>query len=322
MDTPIIDICIPTYEPNPLHLREALESLQRQTFKRWQVIIQDDASKNVNVAAIVHPFLSDARIRFIESRKRRGIGGNWNKCLKAGNTSFIAFLFQDDMWAPQYLERAVSILEKHPNVGFVSVEHVYRYEGETPLSHLYEELRTYRKRNVQAGLHRGREFLRWWIERELHPNVIGEPSFVVMRRSAVTAAGPFLKDMPQFLDVEYWTRLFTICDWYNLTENLGTFRVHPGGASAMNQQTGQGLFDRLRCFERLIAVLDGEDRKTAITARNRALESMVQKFFGRLKKGNRISTKGSGVLRSLCFRHPVLISKLIIKHFSKRPRPA
>jgi glycosyltransferase involved in cell wall biosynthesis len=318
MDTPVIDICIPTFEPSPQHLAAALESLQKQTFARWRAIVSDDPSKSSDTASMIHPFLADPRFSFKRNQRRLGIGGNWNACLKNGNSSFVAFLFQDDLWAPGYLQQAMEILEKNSNVGFISLGHEYFFEGDISTKPTYLELQELRSRDVREGIHRGRDFLKWWIDRELHPNFIGEPSFVVIRRSALSAAGKFLKDMPQFLDVEYWTRLLTICDWYNLRGNWGSFRVHPGGASAVNQQSGQGLFDRLRCFERLIAVLDREDRTAAIQARNRALEKMAQKFFGRLNKGSRISTKGSGVLRSFCIKHPILTTRIALKAWKKR----
>jgi glycosyltransferase involved in cell wall biosynthesis len=321
MPIPLVDVCIPTYEPKREHLSEALQSLLGQTLQEWQAVIRDDASAHADVRALAQPFLTDSRIRFVRGTERAGIGGNWNASVKQGNSPLVAFLFQDDLWAPRYLERAVEILRAHPSVGFVSLEHAYHFEGTMTNAPLYEGLREEKLREVPEGLHQGRTFLRWWIKRGLQPNVIGEPSFVVMRRSVMTAVGPFLNDMPQFLDVDYWTRLLTICDWYNCREELGSFRVHPSAASARNEETGQGLFDRLRCFEYLIDTLHGADRRTAIDARNRAVESMVEKFFGRVKKGGRVSTKGSGVLRSFCLRHPILIATLIVKHFVKRPRP-
>ena len=168
-------------------------------------------------------------------------------------------------------------------------------------------------------MHKGSEFLHFWIHHELHPNVIGEPSFVVMRREVMLKAGEFLEDMPQFLDTEYWLRLLLVSDWYCLNDNnYGSFRVHPGGASAVNQEVGTGLYDRLRCFERLVEWLDGDDQKKAIEARNRAIETMVGKFFRRIGSGKKASAKGSHALLWFCLRHPMLIGRSILKQFFGR----
>lgn len=312
---PLVDVLIPTYNPNPEHLTEALKSLQAQTFADWTALIHDDCSAT-DVRAIVTPFLSDTRIRFVRSDKRLGIGGNWNACFAQSTCPFIAYLFQDDIWAPTYLREAINILESSASVGFVSMEHVYTVEGEMTSAPLYDAVRDFRTTHVKAGLHEGISLLKWWVERELTPNIIGEPSFVVVRREAVLKMGPFLTNMPQFLDVEYWTRLLLAYDWYFLRGNFGSFRVHAKGASAVNQESGQGLFDRLRCFELLIDTLSPLDKPIAIEARGKALKTMVTKFRNRVGSGKKVSSQGSGELRKFCMRHPLLILKAVVQSYA------
>ena len=93
-------------------------------------------------------------------------------------------------------------------------------------------------------------------------------------------AGPFAEDMPQFLDEEYWLRCLLLGDVYFAMESSsGAFRVHAAAASAQNEASGAGIYDRLHCFERLITMLPkGELRVEAIQARNRSMESMARKF--------------------------------------------
>lgn len=315
MPTPIVDVLIPTYNPHPEHLTEALRSLTAQTFPGWTALIHDDCS-TTDVLAIVAPFLTDTRIRFVRSDVRLGIGGNWNACVKRTSSPFVAYLFQDDIWNPMYLAEAVKTLEAYASVGFVSMEHTYKIEGEMTTAPLYEAVRAFRDDHVKDGLHGGTALLKWWIERELTPNIVGEPSFVVIRREAMEKMGPFLNDMPQFLDVEYWTRLLLAYDWYFLRGNFGAFRVHVKGASAVNQETGQGLFDRLRCFELLIDTLSREDRQIAVTARGKALKTMVTKFRRRVGSGKKVSSQGSGELKKFCMRHPILILKAVVQSYA------
>lgn len=317
----MISVLIPTYNPKRAHLTGALQSIQAQTNGDWQVLVHDDCSETSEAQSIVEPFLKDSRITFKKSPVRLGIGGNWNACVRQTDAPFVAFLFQDDLWEPDYLERALRAFNEAPSVGFVSLSHRYLCEG-VASAPLYDAVKNFTDKSVDAGLHRGREFLRWWIDRELHPNVVGEPSFVVMRRSAMMQAGPFLEDMPQFLDVEYWTRLLTITDWYFAKEkSFGSFRVHPGGASAVNEEAGAGLGDRLRCFESLIGILNGNDRRAAIAARRRAVEKMVIKFFARVGSKKHVSSKSKGDLKKFCLRHPVLIGTSIVKYLMRGQHP-
>ncbi len=311
----LIDVLIPTYNPNPEHLSEALRSLQAQTYTNWTALIHDDCSL-VDVRAVIAPFLTDTRIRFAKSETRLGIGGNWNAALEKTSAPLVAYLFQDDLWAPTYLDAAVKILQGHPTVGFVSLEHVYAIEGTMATAPLYDAVKDYRDKNIVAGLHHGRGLLQRWIDNELTPNIIGEPSFVVIRREAMQKIGPFLTDMPQFLDVEYWTRLLLTGDWYFLRGHFGSFRVHAKGASAVNQESGQGLFDRLRCFELLMPALSASERMIALKARRQALTTMVTKFRRRVGSGKKIQAHGSGALQRFCLRHPLLILEAVIRSYT------
>ena len=312
---PAVSVLIPTYQPNPGFLREALESLRKQSLQDWTALIHDDCSE-IDLESMIKPFLADPRFRFERSACRLGIGGNWNACVLRSDAPLVAFLFQDDVWNPDYLQSAVEALTKHPNAGFVSLDHRYESTENMATMPLYQAVRTFRKKNIHSGLHRGKELLQLWIGHELHPNIVGEPSFVVMRRSVMKQAGAFLTDMPQFLDTEYWLRLLTITDWINLDDReYGMFRVHAGGASAMNQEAGEGLYDRLRCFERLIGSLEGESRSAAAAARNNAVQTMIVKFFDRIGSGKKASPKGGGTLVKFCLRHPIVIGIGMYRYF-------
>src|SRR3989338_11597797 len=124
----LVDVLIPTYNPNPAHLREALDSLKSQTFSKWKAFIHDDASE-VDVESMVKPYLMDPRFTFEKSKVRLGIGKNWNACIGKTYAPSVAFLFQDDFWNPDYLETAINIFNGNPRAGFISINHEYRIEG-------------------------------------------------------------------------------------------------------------------------------------------------------------------------------------------------
>ncbi|MDA1209011.1 MAG: hypothetical protein O2904_03190, partial [bacterium] len=171
-----------------------------------------------------------------------------------------------------------------------------------------------KRKEIASGKHNGQEFLKQWLEKGLHPNIIGEPSFVMMRKDVV---GRFTIDMPQFLDVEMWTRILFIADWYKLTKNGGTFLVHPEGASTKNNESGEGIYDRFRCIDQLTHSKKNvmvSLTNQAITARNAVIDEMVGKFFNRLRNKKGVKIKGSGVLKKFCLMHPLLILKAMWKH--------
>ncbi len=308
---PRISICVPTYEPDPSHLRAALDSVLTQSFRDWEVLIHDDCSTR-DVRGIVEMYLKDPRVRFVRSPRRLGIGGNWNACLTLTRAPLLQYLFQDDMWEPQYLERAEALLEQESRIGIVASHHSYYFEG--PIDPLraagYRDLESERSATFRPGKADGRKFLREWIRRGLRPNLIGEPSFVLMRRPVVDAVGPFREDMPQGLDVEYWLRCLVHDDLGWIAEKGGAFRVHGKAASAQNEMQGHGLFDRVGYFDTLLRVLPpGETRTLTKQSLVEQFSKMIGKFVRRRREGGKVGVRGGGtsVLVGAVRRHPLLV---------------
>jgi len=302
----MFSVLIPTFNPRPEHLRQALERLRAQTETRWQALVHDDAS-NVDVRAMVEPYLSDPRMTFRHSEKRLGIGGNWNACVAQSQEPIVAFLFQDDWWEPEYLERALAVFRKHEDIGIAALAHHYAIEDDIVTAQEYRELEELRKRELTPGRQEGRAFLEQWVERGLRPNIIGEPDFVVMRRSLIEETGAFHEEMPQSLDAEYWVRALRHTNWYFVPELCGTFRVHSEGATAQNREQGQGLFDRFRMLQQYIDALpSGERKRAALRAQVKQFQEMAQKYRGKRDRGDTITLRGAGALKRFCLRHPLV----------------
>jgi glycosyltransferase involved in cell wall biosynthesis len=242
---------MPTYESDPAYLKAAIECVLNQTHQDWTLMMRDDASTS-DVHALVAPFLADPRITFVRNNERKGIGGNWNACLesadRSGNPEYIQFFFQDDLWEPNYLEKSVQALEAN-NADFSFADHEYLLQGEEEfkkaVEHIYTNLAKAKER-VAAGKHSARAFLNMWIRSGLRTNIIGEPCFVMLRKSLVDRTGPVDMDLRQVLDSEYWLRcLQKASSVVYIKESLGTFRVHAKAASARNNVAKKRRRERL-----------------------------------------------------------------------------
>lgn len=309
-------VLIPTYRPNSDHLSQTLKGLLEQTEQDWECHICDEPT-DVDTEALVEPFLEDQRITFHKNETCLGIGGNWNRCMEYATGELVAFLFQDDVWNPNYLEAAAEIFTDHPSVGFASFYHSYQYDQDLWTKEGYELVHQVQA-ELEQGLHKKEVILSRWLQRNMHPNIIGEPPFVVMRKSLTDAVGTFDEGMPQFLDVEYWLRCLRHADWYFAKDTFGAFRVHESGASARNNTSGEGLYDRITCFERLIESLSGDLRTQAVAARNRSIEDMMRKFFRRVANKKGVSKKGSGQVWKFVLLHPFVVLKSITKVLTEK----
>lgn len=305
----LIDICMPTHNSAPAFMVQAIESALKQTETRWRMYLHDDAS-DTDIESVVRPYLKDPRISWHPNRKKLGIGGNWNATMRLGSAPYVQYLFPDDWWEEWFLERALQVMEKHPDVGMVSLGHTFVSDKSDDAIEPYKKLEAFRHEHLAAGRHDGMDTLRWWLRHELHPNIIGEPDFVMLRRSLMEEVGPYLEDMPQNLDSEYALRCLLKSNWYNIKEQCGYFRVHDDATSAVNQREGKGVFDRFRCFETAISLLPaGPDRTVAYDARNRALTDMAGKFLKRVKSGKKVRAGGTGggAFKKFALRHPLLV---------------
>lgn len=296
---------MPTYEPHEGYLIQALDSVIAQTMSEWTLYIHDDASTK-DVHAIIEPYLKDARITFKRSEKRLGIAGNWNACLKQGSAPFIQYLFQDDMWKPEYLQKSIDALNADETVSFTAAQHRYMDEAGKEVEGVYQNIAKQRS-ELMPGKTDGHTFLMQWLEQGLHPNLIGEPSFVMMRRSIIDHIGLFNARLPQCLDSEYWTRLLMHGNWHWLPQELGAFRVHSQGTSAQNEQSGAGILDRFLVLDQLTHTLQNtDDRANAKRVLKREAALMVSKFFDRKKSG-----KASGAKTGM--KVPIRLYPLLFK---------
>ena len=135
---------------------------------------------------------------------------------------------------------------------------------------------------------------------------------MMLRRSVLERIGRFSETMPQCLDIDAWLRCLLYGNWYYLDEELGAFRVHPKATTTRNEESGAGIYDRLHCFERVIARMPyGSLRRASIGARNRALLTMVRKFLQRRKKGKHTPVRGGGAMKKFAMQHPLLMMKVL-----------
>ncbi len=108
-----VTVVIPLYNKGPYILR-ALNSVARQTFQAWQVIVVNDGSTD-NSGALAESF-RDPRVRMIH-QKNAGPGAARNHGIAETTTPLVAFLDADDEWLPDYLETAVHAFRANPALG-------------------------------------------------------------------------------------------------------------------------------------------------------------------------------------------------------------
>jgi glycosyltransferase involved in cell wall biosynthesis len=179
-----VSVVVPVYEQPDL-LREALDSVGRQTFDDYEVVVVDDAS-SADFGSIVDEY-DDARL--VVHEENRGAGAARNTGVEIARGTYVAFLDADDIWDPTKLEKQHAVFEA----------------GGDDLGLVYTGIAQY---ELDGSEWRRRPEWRGHVHRaELERDRIHPTSTVVVRRDAFDRAGGFDPSLPSRQDYDLWIRI-------------------------------------------------------------------------------------------------------------------
>jgi len=246
----LVSVCIPTYNGEK-YLGEALDSVLAQTYRPLEIIISDDNSTDRSLD-IVHEFEQKTDIPFyIHHHKPKGIGANWNNCVKHAHGEYIKFLFQDDILLPACIEKMMLLAQEDVEIGLVFCkrdaisenedERYFDWQKRSGNLHKYFSSEINR---IQKGivLLKDDNFI------SLPENKIGEPTNVLLNINVFKAVGFFRLDLKQILDAEFWYRIAKDFKIGFINETLVHFRLHEMQASkvnARNKHSDKRLYEKI-----------------------------------------------------------------------------
>jgi len=95
---PCVSIVTPVFNTPVSWLREAIDSVRRQVYGKWELILVDDASSDANLVATLNDIASsDERIVITRLKQRGGISAASNRGLELAGGDFVGFLDHDDL---------------------------------------------------------------------------------------------------------------------------------------------------------------------------------------------------------------------------------
>lgn len=130
-DAPLVSVIVPAYNTS-LYIREAVESVFKQTFDDFEMIVVNDGSPDTpQMEAELAPFMD--RIHYLK-QSNRGSSGACNTAVRAARGRYIARLDSDDYWDPSYLEHQIRLMSADPSIDVLSPNARYfgdpMYEGQ------------------------------------------------------------------------------------------------------------------------------------------------------------------------------------------------
>jgi len=233
---PFWSVMIPTYEPHPGYLAQALASVLAQDPgpATMEIALVDDGSSRVDPRRCLGADVW-RRVAWFRHEGRIGMARNWNACIARARGLWVHLLHQDDLVRSGFYERLRDGIAAAPAVGAAFCRDVV-IDGHG------RRLRGQFRIRSTAGI------VEDWVE-HLFVGLHLRAAALVVRRSVYEALGGFRLDLPYALDWDMWKRIAaTYPLWYE-PEELACYRSHRGSASVGFLRSGANIADIRRSIE-------------------------------------------------------------------------
>jgi glycosyltransferase involved in cell wall biosynthesis len=222
-----VAICVPSYAAERF-LAEALDSVLAQTETNWEMVIVDDASLDGSFEIAQKYAATDPRITAIRNPENLGAAASWALAVAATTAPYVKLLCCDDAIRSDCLERQLAVFDADTTeqIGLIAAQRQLIAEDGTVI----------RKRHGLMGLRRSastiglRELVSAMLRTGTNP--LGEPSTVMFRRKALTAAGGFDPKWRYVIDLNSYVEVAKRYKIALIREPLGVFRVSSSSWSA------------------------------------------------------------------------------------------
>ena len=207
-------------------VREAVDSVLRQTLPDLELVVVDDASTDATPEILSS--VADPRLELMRNDERSGLAASLNRGLEAAQGRYVARLDSDDVALPDRLRLQVARLEADPRIAVLGCA-----------------VRDLDEQGVAGRQHRsplGPRAVRWL---SLFSSPFFHPTVLVDRQ--VLDGLRYDTEYLESEDYDLWTRLLERAEGANLADALVLKRVHVGQAS---QRRG----DVQQSFQRQVAL--------------------------------------------------------------------
>ncbi len=206
---PKISILTATYN-RPALLREAVQSVLKQTFTDLEYIVINDGG--VDVKPILNEF-GDRRIVYLPLEKNQGKAHALNQALKIARGEFIGYLDDDDHFFPEHVETLLNAFSAHPEADLV-------YSDFEEVN--YEKDDAGNRIEVERLVKYSRDFDREALFKE---NYIPHPT-ILHRRNLPAQYGGFDESLPCLIDWELLRRMAFYTDFVHVKQVTGEYYIN------------------------------------------------------------------------------------------------
>jgi glycosyltransferase involved in cell wall biosynthesis len=267
---PYVDIVVPCYKYGHF-LRDCLASICTQEGVDLRVLVIDDASPDDSFAIATGLAAKDPRVEVVRHHENRGLMATLNEGIDWAESDYFLVLSADDLLVPGCLARAVTVMERHPEVGlFHGAELDLHPGGSIPVPD--ETKQAIAGTRFATGL----DYVKLTCRSPI--NHVGT-STAFIRTSVQKAVGYYNLQLPHTSDFEMWLRIAAIADVAKTDAVQGIRRYHGANMSDFYFSVATRDFsERLAGFECFFATA-GKELLEAEQLRSLALRRLAEEAY-------------------------------------------
>ena len=222
---------------------EAVNSVLRQSFEDYEVLLIDDgSSEDIDKLKSIE----DPRVRLFR-QDNKGQASATNLGLEKANGEYIAFLDSDDLWCKDKLRIQVGIMDANPKIAISHTSYTRVDIHKNPIE------------TIESGLFHG------WVFPEIYIHCPIATPTVMVRRDSIEKKR--FCDVSISLDILFWASLCKDSEILGINQPLTKIRMHGENAATTIDKRIEGLKNVLK-----LGIIP---EKTITNAKKRELESKI-----------------------------------------------
>ncbi len=209
----LISIVLPVYNGERF-MKESIDSVIRQTYQNWELIIVDDCSSDQTGTICDSYCRSDDRIHYYRNEKNLRLPGNLNRGFSLTKGEYLTWTSDDNRYRPNALEVMLNHLKNDSKAEFVYASYqIIDEKGDKIGEFLADQ--------------KGRDHI-------LGSNVVG--ACFLYTRNAYEAVGDYDQDLLLVEDFDYWQRMFQKFSGSAISEVLYDYRWHDASLTSTKKE--------------------------------------------------------------------------------------
>ncbi len=275
---PLVSIGLPTMDSRRF-LAARLESITRQTFQDWELVVIDGQSVDGTFETLSGMAATDPRVRLYQE-PRDGIYPNFNRCAERALGKYVYIATSDDTMADDCLEKMVAALEANPDcdlahcpmrvIGPDGGDGIDWWSGQSMFARSSGDW--LRRPHKRAAPFDGLLCL-------LGVNVYSSVTQLLIRRTLFEKIGYYRADWGSVGDFHWSLRAGLAASSVHVPDTWASWRMHEGQATAAARLGSQAHEEKI---DGMIAdALSGGVISESLASRASELRTFLREFDGR-----------------------------------------